>query len=393
MSIFDLTPDVLRERGAAWITREIRQQPRIWRELGAQHLRDQAAIDEFLTPLLGKRDLRIILTGAGTSALVGECLSSALARRTRRRVEAIATTDLLAAPGAWLEPATPTLLISFARSGNSPESVAVVELAGRCIRDCAQLVITCNRDGALHQHARTQPRACCILLPDAANDRSFAMTSSFTGMLLAAALAFGLLAPERVGDIAELGTEVLCAWVPRLEGLVAGGFERAVYLGSNTFKGLAREAALKMLELSDGRVMALGETPLGLRHGPKTILNRSTVVLAFVSADPYTRRYDLDLLAELRREGTARQVLSVSAATPESQAAAGGSPDDLLLTHPRRARCDDLALCLPFAVLAQSLALLRSLACGLEPDRPNAAGTVNRVVQGVTIHPYEPTAG
>ena len=401
MSIFELDVGARRALGAECTTQEILQQPRLWQEIATPHARQQPALQAFLGPLLRRPELRIVLTGAGTSAFVGECLRAPLALRTGRRVEAIATTDLVAAPRAFLEPDTPTLLVSFARSGDSPESVASFDLADRHVSSCAQLVVTCNPDGALLARAHTHPYAHSILLPAAANDRGFAMTSSFTGMMLASALAFGVLTPVEIAGVASLGT-ALCHWLPRLESFVGSGFERAVFLGSNVLKGLAREAALKLLELTDGRVVAVGESPLGFRHGPKTILNSSTLVIVLLSNDPHARRYDLDLLAELRREGVASRVLSLSGwptsadagSIPTAQPSASPSlrvesGDDLILPVPAGSMPSDLALCLPFAMWAQSLALLRSLSLGLRPDRPHAAGTVSRVVEGVTIHPYE----
>jgi fructoselysine-6-P-deglycase FrlB-like protein len=60
-------------------------------------------------------------------------------------------------------------------------------------------------------------------------------------------------------------------------------------------------------------------------------------------------------------------------------------------TRQAPAALSDLELCLPYAVFAQTLATLRSLSLGLSPDKPNSAGTVNRVVQGVSIYPYGKT--
>jgi tagatose-6-phosphate ketose/aldose isomerase len=170
--------------------------------------------------------------------------------------------------------------------------------------------------------------------------------------------------------------------MPRLQSLVAEGFERIVYLGASELKGLACEAALKMLELTDGRVVAMAETPLGFRHGPKTIVNRKTLVVALLANDAQARRYDLDLLAELRSDKIAGRVLALSA----QQGGSTGHPDDILV--PGLAEASDLGLCLPFALFAQSLALLQSLSLGIRPDNPNAAGAVSRVVRGVTIHPW-----
>jgi tagatose-6-phosphate ketose/aldose isomerase len=153
-----------------------------------------------------------------------------------------------------------------------------------------------------------------------------------------------------------------------------------------------------MLELTDGKVVAIADSPLGFRHGPKTILNRQTLVVVFVCNDEYTRQYDLDLIAELRRDGVAGRVVvvSASAAVPGRPAAVGareGVPE-----HPDNVELhggndeSDLELCLPYAMFAQSLALLRSLSLAVRPDNPNAAGTVSRVVKGVTIHPWRGTA-
>jgi tagatose-6-phosphate ketose/aldose isomerase len=172
--------------------------------------------------------------------------------------------------------------------------------------------------------------------------------------------------------------------MPLLQSLVSQNFTRVVYLGSKEFKGLAKEAALKMLELTDGKVVAIADAPLGFRHGPKTILNGSTLVVVFVSNDDYTRQYDLDLIGELRRDAVAGRVvtLSVRADTPRH-------PDNLVLDTARDSTdtCD-LELCLPYAVFAQALALLCSMSLGVRPDIPNAGGTVSRVVKGVSIHPW-----
>jgi len=275
-------------------------------------------------------------------------------------------------------------MVHFARSGNSPESVAAMELAARGIDRCYHLIITCNERGNLFQRACRMDHAHAVLLPEASNDQSFAMTSSFTGMLLAAAVALQVLSADHASTarLAGAGTHVLDTWVPLLESLGHARFERVVYLGSNELKGLAREAALKMLELTDGRVVSLADSPLGFRHGPKTILNGSTLVVAFLSNDAHAHRYERDLLTELRRDAVAGRVIALTGRED------GDGHADTLVLGEDAAALTDLELCLPYAVFAQTLALLRSLSLGLTPDNPNAAGTVNRVVQGVSIYPY-----
>jgi len=378
---FGLTPEELEKKGAQWTAREIAQQPRIWQEVTRLIESDSALVAAFLAPLLRKPELRIVLTGAGTSAFIGECLAPALAKHDKRWVSAVSTTAIVAGPANHLAPDVPTLLVSFARSGNSPESMAAVELAQQCLSECYHLIVTCNAKGALHQRGGALPNACVLLLPEEADDRGFAMTSSFSGMLLAAALLFGL--PLFQGPVAGAVTlDLLESWLPRLQGLAGQNFERIVYLGANELEGLAHEAALKMLELTDGRVVATADTPLGFRHGPKTIVNRNTLVIMLHANDAHARRYDLDLLAELRSDKIAGRVLALLAGKRGST----GHPDDVLV--PGLTGASDLGLCLPFALFAQSLALLQSLSLGIRPDTPNAAGAVSRVVRGVTIYPW-----
>lgn len=380
---------------AIWTAREISQQPHVWAKIETGMGREAGTVQSFLRPLLARRELRIVLTGAGTSAFVGECLAPPLKRATQLRVDAVATTDLVGDPATWLERDVPTLLVSFARSGNSPESLAAVSLAEQGIRDCHHLIVTCNAEGQLYAQGQQLPNAHVLLLPEETHDRSFAMTSSFTGMMLTVCLAFGLLRRDRLAHgssgpeaLSRWASEVLDAGLPHATSLARGGFGRVVYLGGQEFKGLAREAALKMLELSDGKVVALAETPLGFRHGPKTIVNGKTLVVMLLSNDPYGRQYDMDLLRELRSDGVAARVVALSAADASGGRPSGLAQEDWIgIAAP--ASASNLELCFPYAVFAQMLAFLQSLTLGLRPDTPNAQGVVNRVVQGVTIHPWK----
>lgn len=386
MTLLHLDPADLAHRGGMNTAREIAHQPDVWLSIHQQLQAARPALDAFLQPLLAQPDLRIVLTGAGSSAFIGQCLAPALLQRLGQRpgirIEAVATTDIVSSPAQCLQPDVPTLLVSFARSGNSPESLAAVELADQLVEHSHHLIVTCAAEGALNRRLAGQPHAHVLLLPDETHDRAFAMTSSFTGMLLAAAWAFGLAA-HSVTALAGAATTLMASETDRLYALAEGRFDRVVYLGSNALQGLAREAALKLLELTDGQLVALADSPLGFRHGPKTFLNDRTLVVLFLSNDPYTRKYDLDLLHELRREGRAR-VLALGAFdsidTPHA--------DDVPLALPGTA--SDLVLAPVALVFAQCLALLASLQRGIRPDTPSASGTVNRVVQGVTIHPLTP---
>lgn len=362
---------------ASWTEREIAQQPSTLRATQALLVAEQARLAAFMTPLLAQSDLRIVLTGAGTSAFIGESLAPWLSHSLGRPVEAIATTDIVSAPRLTLRRDAPTLLVSFGRSGSSPESIAAVDLADACIDRIHHLVITCNAEGELAR--RNVQNSCALILPEATHDRGFAMTSSFSAMMYAALAIFtGSDAMAERAEAIAAAVDAIQAPANAAATRIAGrSFERVVYLGSGVFKGLAREAALKLLELSDGALVTAFDTTLGFRHGPKTIVNDRTLIVVFVSNDPLTRRYDLDMIEELRSDDRAGELLVITAQPLDG----GGLHVDNMESAP------DVDLLFPYILPAQLIGLHVSLALSLTPDRPNMSGTVNRVVQGVRIHP------
>lgn len=372
--------------GALHTAREIEQQPLSWERTLALLRARQTSVSAFLAPLLARPELRIILTGAGSSAFIGECLAPTLTRLLNRQVLALASTDLLSGPREYLLPDVPTLLVSFGRSGGSPESLAVVELAEKLLSECHQLIITCNEQGTLYQRCQGARRSLALLMPAETHDQSFAMTSSFTSMMLAGLLAFGDgNTAAQAGTLAHLGAgarQVFSRHHETLRALATEKYSRVVYLGSNALKAIAREAALKLLELTDGQVVAAFESALGFRHGPKTIVTGDTLLVMFVSNDPYTRRYDLDLLRELRADGRAGAVLAISARSDEVVA------QGRVLLLDGLAAAPDCELAFPYVVCAQLYAFHRALQLGSRPDQPSVSGTVSRVVRGVTIHPW-----
>jgi tagatose-6-phosphate ketose/aldose isomerase len=359
---------------------EVHQQPAVWREAAAMLAAQAAEIDKFLQPVLAPPDLRIVLTGAGTSAFAGQILAPALTRQLRRRVEAIATTDIVSNPQEIFAEDVPTLLVSFARSGDSPESVAATELAARCLRSVHQLVITCNADGQLARTHTGDPSALVLLMPPATNDRGFAMTSSFTSMLLTAWLVLAPGQDLQLADQLAAAAERVLARADDLTQYDTQRYERIVYLGSGPLGGLARESALKLLELTAGMIISYFDTPLGFRHGPKAVLEGRTLAVVYLSNDPYTRQYDQDIATELRAAIGPDNVLVVDAQPGDG---------DSILQIEGAGDVNDAPLALPYVVIAQLLALRFSVALGRTPDNPFPDGEVNRVVEGVTIHPLQ----
>src|SRR6185295_9827608 len=296
--------DELAASGALWTAREIEQQPHMLQRTHALLSGLHAELQKFIAPVADNPLARVILTGAGTSAYIGACLAPVLDRALAARVDAVPTTDIVSSPHLYLDPDQPLLLVSFGRSGNSPESIQAVTLADSLVKNVRHLLVTCNRDGAL---GRTQLRqAMTLLLPEETHDVSFAMTSSFSCMMYATlnALSKSGAFDHRIGAIAQATRRVIQE-SPALQELASNKFERVVYLGSGPFQHLAREATLKLGELTNGKVVTCFDSPLGFRHGPKTFVNDRTLVFVYVSNDPLTRKYDHDLLDELRRDGRA----------------------------------------------------------------------------------------
>ncbi|VOV00659.1 tagatose-6-phosphate ketose/aldose isomerase [Streptococcus pneumoniae] len=382
------TKEDLLELGAEITTREIYQQPDVWREAFEFYQAKREEIAAFLQEIADKHDyIKVILTGAGTSAYVGDTLLPYFKEVYDERkwnFNAIATTDIVANPATYLKKDVATILVSFARSGNSPESVATVDLAKSLVDELYQVTITCATDGKLALQAHGDDRNLLLLQPAVSNDTGFAMTSSFTSMMLTALLVFDptefAVKSERFEVVSSLARKVLDK-AEDVKELVDLDFNRVIYLGAGPFFGLAHEAQLKILELTAGQVATMYESPVGFRHGPKSLINDNTVVLVFGTTTDYTRKYDLDLVREVAGDQIARRVVLLSDQAfglenvKEVALGCGGVLNDIYRVF-------------PYIVYAQLFALLTSLKVENKPDTPSPTGTVNRVVQGVIIHEY-----
>lgn len=368
--------------------KEIIQQPDTWRESVKNLIKNKIEIKSFIDSFLSKKEFRIILTGAGTSAFAGEVCEPYLTSLLNKRVEAIATTDLVASPKSYFIKDIPTLLVSFARSGNSPESVHAVNLATQLVDDLYQVVITCNENGKLAKNTVNDEKSLLLLMPPQTNDLGFAMTSSFTTMVLNAMAVFNINNIENFSsDVDKLSNSVndfIENNIEKVTSLSNEDFERIVYLGSSTSKGIARESALKVLELTAGKVNASYDTPLGFRHGPKSVVDDETVSVIYISNDEYTRQYDLDLAKEMLAHKKNDKVVIVGDNIEEdilNKADYVFNVENINYTVE-----NEVLLPLQQIIFGQMLSFLKSVNLGITPDNPCPTGEVNRVVQGVILH-------
>ncbi|WP_099321436.1 SIS domain-containing protein [Anaerococcus sp. Marseille-P3625] len=358
---------------------EIFQQAEKWREVYRLYEQRKEKIEEFLAKV--GSDVKIIFTGAGSSEYVGNILNEYLKSLGTYNFSSVATTDLVSCPYLHFAKNQKTLLVSFARSGNSPESLAAVKLGEQIVDDFYNMAITCAPDGKLALKLKDDEKSFVFIEPEGTNDKGFAMTSSFTSMLLTGLLIFDKRDDKKalVDEIVKTCQEIL-ADKEKIEDLVNFDFDRIIYLGSGPLYRLTDEARLKILELTAGKVASLYESSMGFRHGPKSFVNDKTLVVSFVSSNPYTSQYDLDILDETYADKIAQRIIAIA------NKEIAGDFEKLLYKNQIN---EDIYLALPYIVIAQLISLITSLRVGNTPDNPSKSGTVNRVVKGVSIHEYE----
>ena len=372
-------------RGYVHTLREIAQQPYTWIETARTLAPRASELRAALDHVASDRPGLLVLSGSGSSLYAGECLAPGLQGALGIPVQAVASGELLTHPHGHLPRTGPSLVVSFARSGNSPESVAVLD-GLRAQPDCRHLLITCNRQGRLAARGTGDPRVTSVVLDDKTCDRSLVMTSSFTNMVLAGRLLALTADPadyqDRALRLAGLAAQVLLRHGDGLAAAARSDFRSAVYLGSGGRYGSAREAALKMLEMTAGRVMTFAETYLGLRHGPMAALDGRALVVCFLSRDEVARAYEADLVRELKRKGLGARTVLVGADVPADLVA----PGDLAVDASGLGSVADDDAPVLDVLVGQLLALFRCLAAGLRPDSPSDEGVISRVVESFAIH-------
>ena len=387
--IFGNSNEKMQETSSTFTLTEIYQQPATWEKTCRQIKEHKEEIQKFIDQVITCDDFDVILTGAGTSEFVGNALFPHLAGLLNHKAKSYGTTDIVATPEAYLSRTKPTLLISFGRSGNSPESVGAIDAAESVCDNVYHLFVTCNKNGSLSKRADTTENCYAINLTDETHDQSFAMTSSYSNMYLATYLCFHLDELDKVLEEVKKITAAGQAFLDNKYGIAQKivdeyDFRRIVYLGSNTLKGTSQESALKMLELTAGEVVTMYDTPMGFRHGPKSIVDNTTLTVVYLSDDAYTRQYEVDLNKEMSGQRKGNKIVAVMNNADAEVAALV----DYAVSFDLGDAHENVQLGLDYILFAQTLAVLKSLSLSITPDNPCPTGEVNRVVKGVTLYPY-----
>jgi tagatose-6-phosphate ketose/aldose isomerase len=360
---------------------EICQQPWTWLRTCERMINSRENLRQIME---GMRS--VTLTGSGSSQYAAECVHFALQNDLGTRIESVGGGDLLIYGGKAIPPDRPGLLISLARSGDSPESRAAIELLLKTEPEIRHIVVTCNERGSLAKEWRENAKVHVITLPSETNDQSLVMTSSFTNLLLAARFISMLEKPdEYIGlckGMSEIAKELIARNFDTLAKTAKTNFERVVFLGTGARFGASREAALKMLEMTAGRVTTLSETYLGFRHGPMSYVQDQTLIVCFLSSDSVLRAYELDLLEELDRKNLGLLKLIVGEAIPQGAL----RNDDVAIECPGLTELGDEEAATIDVVIAQLLGFFRCLEEGLRPDSPSEDGIIQRVVGKFPLH-------
>ena len=365
---------------------EIVQQPDLWLQVYKEFSLIKEDVAEFINKALGENG-EVVFTGAGSSFFIGEMVAGIFQKETGYSSKAVSSTEILTHPYNYISTDKPVLLVSFARSGNSPESVAAAKTAQLINPKLSHLIITCNKDGELANTNKLDNKLV-ILLPEKANDKALAMTSSVSSMALVVILLAHIADFEEQEKQIKLaaisGRKVIEKYEPDLAVLASKDFSRAVFLGSGPFYGLAREAHLKVQEMTDGQLICKFDSFLGFRHGPRAVVDNNTLVVYFHSSDEYIRKYELDLVKSVNNDQDPAFTLGICEYCNDKSFYSA-----VIEVSGENTGIDDAYLMLVYLIPVQLFSVFKSINYELHPDKPSKSGAIHRVVQGVTIYEFD----
>jgi tagatose-6-phosphate ketose/aldose isomerase len=376
-------------RGLVHTPGEIAQQPETWVSTFQLFRSRREEVVQFLSAagVTGAADCKVtvFLVGAGTSDYIGQSLTHLLRKLWRCEVIAVPSTDLLTHMDELLIPGRKYLWISFSRSGDSSEGVAVLDRAYKHRPDIHHLIVSCNENGRMVVENAYKPQFLTVCLSDAANDRGLAMTSAFSNMVIFGHCLAHHGAPDGYEPILLKLVAAAKNFLPRAADYAAGlakeEYRKACFIASGPLRAAARESALKLLELTAGKTLTMSESALGLRHGPMAALDHDTLLVSFLSGSKSVQAYERDLLREVGSKRLVGSTIVVGGGGQER-----GSYAEHHLAAAELATVGDEYRTPVDVIFGQLLGLFSSIQYGITPDCPSPSGAISRVVENVSIH-------
>ena len=346
------TNDVNHQQLHTWT--EILSQAEVWQAI-LQDLQQSPAIDRVLN---ASRHIRSwLFVGCGTSYYLAEAAAASWTLLNGEVARAVPASEVLLYPNLSHSQHEQVHAVVVSRSGRTSEAVRAAAVLRRQLR-VPTLGITCA------QHSPLQAECDSILILSAADEKSTVMTRSFTSMLL----SLQYLAARRSGNNAFMQnlTDTSHAFAQRIPPLAqqiesfvhTHAFADYVFLAQGPFYGIAREAALKVMEMSCSYSQFFHS--LEFRHGPKAIVSPETCLMFFLS--PQAQDTEAEVLQEMKDLGAV--TIAVSNRSDERLR----SSSDLLIAM--NLPGNDLSLLAPSIVPAQLLGFFTGRSKGLNPDQP-----------------------
>jgi len=380
------------EKGIEYTPFEIESQPRLWIEnLHTVRKREDEVRSFIEAKIFSRNSPRVILSGAGSSAFIGLAAQNLLRCKWRLDVDARATTDIVMHWSSIFLKHTDNTMISFSRSGNSPESIGAIILAKQFSEKVNHIVVTCNKEGRLATTGSDQDRTLLLLLSEETNDKGLAMTASFTTMLMTAQFLACINDPEKyeriISNLSRATEKLFENYSEIIKEISELSFNRALFLGSGCLYGCAVESSLKLQELTAGRIICKADTFMGVRHGPEAIIDDNTIVVYFLSTDPFVRRYELDLVKEIDSKGVGMKKIVVCNRADRKI----GRCVDYTIEFDKDDvfKIPDAYRPVMDVTVGQMMGLFKSLDLNLKPDSPSERGIITRTVRGVRIYDHE----
>ncbi len=347
-------------RGSHTLT-EILSQPEVWRSC-LRGLADNAAFQAMRDKARSRRPWLFI--GCGSSYYLAEAAAGSWSQLTGYPARALPASEVLLFPQSAQLAQHDLQAVIISRSGRTSEALRAAELLCEKYK-VATLGITCALQSELAKTCEFT-----ITLP-AADEKSVVMTRSFSSMLFAlvklAAETAGV--PDLSSSLETVETALASTieeWNDRVGTFVANHtFADYIYLGQGPLFSIAREAALKVTEMSHSYAQAYHT--LEFRHGPKSIVAPHTCIMFFLSESGM--QAETEVLLEMKDlRGT---IVAVS-----DRASDGVRQASDLLFELRTGLSEPFLLA-PFIVPGQLLGYHTGVKKALNPDEPK---NLSRVV-------------
>ena len=365
-------------------------QPYLWLEGVKIIEQNRERIKKFIDQIKSIKSLKIYLVGAGSSAKAAALVENYIRKATGLDVYSISSTNLITQPDNYISQDCPGLLVSFGSSGNTTEGIEAVELFKEKCSKLYQMLIICSNKGEIVGKYSNQKDVLYVPIPEGTKGRSMAATGEFTLLIQYALMMFDIDRFDYYADMfknANADAEYFFEKdIYKVHSIANKKYDVIAALGSNALTALASEMCLKISELSSGLQSSQFHPILEFRHGPKLIMNSKSLVSFFISSNPHTMKYEIDMLRECSENKRNSTIAAVSMDYNEKI----DENCDYYFYFNRNGFSyrDDSHIIFQYALYLQSLAILKSIDLGISPDKlgSDVSGFVNKVAQGVKIY-------